>query len=813
MKQKKSQALSPKQSELMQVAVAFHQAGQLDEAEQQYRKLLAVLPTNTALLSNLGTIAIQKGDLDSALKLFERSLFINPNQANTIHNCGIALKDLKRLNDALVRFDSAIALVPNYVEAHFNRSVTLYELKRLNDALVSFDDVIALNPDYADAHFNRGVVLHDLNRLDEAFEVYKYTISLMPQYFAVYFKCGLLLHELNNLQEALAYFDCAIALKPDYADAYFSRANTLCRLERLEDAIVSYDQVIVLTPEFTGAYIIRGNVLQHLKRLDEALISYDFVISMKADDAEAYCCRANVLHDLKRFDEAVISCRYALEIDPEYAEAYNNLGLTMLELGRLEEAEASFLKAIKYDPNHAKAYNGLGVISSRLGRLNSEYFKKALAISPEYNDIFSNWLFNASMSASLNPSELFAEHLLYAEQYEAPLRPYWQSHNNDKDPYRCIQIGFVSGDFCDHAIASFVEPLLIHLSQFSSLTLHAYYNRVQIDKVSLRLQGYFSFWTAVVGLSDDELAEKIRSDGIDVLIDLSGHTSHNRLLTFARKPAPIQASWMGYPGTTGLQAMDYYLADKFFLPQEPFKDQFTEKLVYLPATAPFNPHNSAPDVNALPALTNGYITFGSFNRLNKFSPEVISVWAKLMLALPTSRLILAGMPESGYDTLITWFAEHGIVHERLSFYPRSNIVEYLALHHQIDMCLDTFPYNGGTTTCHATWMGVPTLTMAGQTPASRAGASLLQQLGLDDFVSNNVNEFVNKGLSLANDLERLTEIRKVLRKRFELSAYHQPELIAKSLEQALRIMWQRWCDDLPSIDLDISHYNNLVTLT
>ena len=813
MKQKKSQALSPKQSELMQVAVAFHQAGQLDEAEQQYRKLLAVLPTNTALLSNLGTIAIQKGDLDSALKLFERSLFINPNQANTIHNCGIALKDLKRLNDALVRFDSAIALVPNYVEAHFNRSVTLYELKRLNDALVSFDDVIALNPDYADAHFNRGVVLHDLNRLDEAFEVYKYTISLMPQYFAVYFKCGLLLHELNNLQEALAYFDCAIALKPDYADAYFSRANTLCRLERLEDAIVSYDQVIVLTPEFTGAYIIRGNVLQHLKRLDEALISYDFVISMKADDAEAYCCRANVLHDLKRFDEAVISCRYALEIDPEYAEAYNNLGLTMLELGRLEEAEASFLKAIKYDPNHAKAYNGLGVISSRLGRLNSEYFKKALAISPEYNDIFSNWLFNASMSASLNPSELFAEHLLYAEQYEAPLRPYWQSHNNDKDPYRCIQIGFVSGDFCDHAIASFVEPLLIHLSQFSSLTLHAYYNRVQIDKVSLRLQGYFSFWTAVVGLSDDELAEKIRSDGIDVLIDLSGHTSHNRLLTFARKPAPIQASWMGYPGTTGLKAMDYYLTDPFMLPIEQFREQFTEKIAYLPCSAPFMPFLTAPDVNELPALTNGYITFGSFNRLNKLSFEVISLWAKLLLALPDSRLIVAAMPVSGYDNVISWFAEHGISQNRLIFYPRSTMDEYLALHHLVDICLDTFPYNGGTTTCHALWMGVPTLTIMGKTQPGRAGAGLLRTVGLEEFIAYEMEDFINKGFCLAQDINSLVKVRKELRLRFKQSPRGQPQIIANGLEQILRFMWQRWCDDLPSIDLDISHYNNLVTLT
>jgi len=493
-----------------------------------------------------------------------------------------------------------------------------------------------------------------------------------------------------------------------------------------------------------------------------------------------------------------------LQIEPEFAQAHNNLGLTLLELGSLEEAEASFLMAIKYNLNHAEAYNGLGVVSSRLGRLNSEYFKKSLAISPEHSEIFSNWLFNASMSASLNVSELLAEHLLYGDQYEAHLRADWQSHKQNNDSQRCLQIGFVSGDFCDHAIASFVEPLLIHLSQVSSLTLHAYYNHIQHDKVSQRLQGYFAYWTPVVGLSDDELADKIRADSIDILIDLSGHTAHNRLVTFARKPAPILVSWMGYPGTTGLQAMDYYLADKYFLPQEPFKNQFTEKLVYLPASAPFMPYEFAPEVNDLPALNKGYITFGSFNRLNKLNPGVVAVWSKLLQAIPTSRLIMAGMPESGYDSLISWFTGQGVSIERLSFYTRSNMDEYLVLHHQVDICLDTFPYNGGTTTCHAMWMGVPTLTLSGQTPASRVGSTIMLSIGLEEFVANTEKDFVNKGLSVVNDLDGLALLRRELRNRFKLSPAQQPELIAKGVERALRLMWQRWCKDLPPISLDVS---------
>ena len=800
MKQNKSQTLSPKQSEMMQVAVALHQAGQLDAAELQYRKLLKVVPNNTALLSNLGTIAIQKNQLESAEKFFERSLFINPNQGNILNNYGIVLKELKKLDKALSSFNRAIALVPDYIDAYFNRSITLYELNRLEDALLSFDYVIALKPDYANAHFNRGVTLHDLKRLDEALDAYKFTISLMPDYFAIYFKCGLILHELNNLQEALAYFDCAISLKSDYGDAYFNRGNTLCGLKRLDEALANYDQAIVLDPDNVFAYITRANVLQHLKRLDDALANYDHVISIKPDHAEAYSNRANVLHDLKRLKEAELSCRIALQIEPEFAQAHNNLGLALLELGHLEEAEASFLMAIKYNSNYAEAFNSLGVVSSRLGRLNSEYFKKSLALSPDQPDIFSNWLFNASMSANLNAKELLAEHLLYGEKYEAHLRADWQSHEQNKDPQRCLKIGFVSGDLCDHVLINSLEPLLIHLSKLPSLSLHAYYNHIKIDNVTQRLQNYFSSWISVVALTHTIIVDKIRADGIDILIDLSGHTARNLLPTFARKPAPIQITWMGYPGTTGLKAMDYTFVDRFLM----LKDLFTEKLVYLPAAAPFSSPVDAPDVSVLPALRNGYITFGSFNRVVKYNAKVIAVWAKLMQALPTSRLRLNWIPESSNDIVIAWFAECGIQQDRLSFHPRSNIDNFLELHQEVDIGLDTFPYGGSTTTCQALWMGVPTLTMVEETIASRMASIWLNQVGLNDFIADNEEDFLNKGLSVANDLERLAKLRMELRTRFKRSPIQQPELIAKNVEHAFRYMWQRWCDGLLPISFDVS---------
>ncbi|SFC75514.1 Glycosyl transferase family 41, partial [Polaromonas sp. OV174] len=323
-------------------------------------------------------------------------------------------------------------------------------------------------------------------------------------------------------------------------------------------------------------------------------------------------------------------------------------------------------------------------------------------------------MFSISQNEAVDAAALFAEHCRFGAQFEAPLRAQWPQHGNSREPARCLQVGFVSGDLYNHAVASFIEPVLVHLAAYASLSLHAYANHPTDDSVTQRLRGHVKHWHPVVGLSDAALAEKIRADGIDILIDLSGHTSKHRLLSFVRKPAPVQVSWIGYPGTTGLSSMDYYLSDRFILPPGQFDHQFTEKLVYLPANAPFLPAAYAPLVNDLPALSHGYLTFGSFNRPSKISRAVIALWSQLLRALPDSRMVLGAMREDDqYDTLTAWFAEERIARERLDFHPRSGMRNYLALHHQVDVCLDTFPYNGGTTTYHALWMGVPTLTLAG----------------------------------------------------------------------------------------------------
>jgi predicted O-linked N-acetylglucosamine transferase (SPINDLY family) len=311
-------------------------------------------------------------------------------------------------------------------------------------------------------------------------------------------------------------------------------------------------------------------------------------------------------------------------------------------------------------------------------------------------------------------------------------------------------------------------------------------------------------------MTDGQLEKTILDDRIDILIDLSGHTALNRLRVFALKPAPLQASWLGYPGTTGLQAMDYYLADGHLLPPGQFEPSFTEKIAYLPAAWTFKPHANSPSVNGLPALEAGFVTFGSFNRSGKLNPFTIRLWCRLLRETPSSIMIMAGIPlNERRQTLLEIFNAEGIVSERVAFFPRTDMDTYLVLHHQVDICLDTFPYTGGTTTNHALWMGVPTLTLTGQTPASRQCAANLSHLGLEGFIASDADDFVQKGLFWSTEIAALADVRQGLRERWLKSPLRQPETIASGLDAALRHMWRRWCQEQPAQSFSIAASNQV----
>lgn len=560
-------------------------------------------------------------------------------------------------------------------------------------------------------------------------------------------------------------------------------------------------------PESAGPWKILGVCLHQQGQAKDALTALLNAARLSANDAEVHYNLGITQASLGQLNEAVASYRRSLALKPDFAAAHNNLGDVLRNLEKLDESVKSCRRALAIKPDYAGAHQNLANALVDLGKVEEAVssYRTALQINPNFPEAYSNLLFCLNHSESSDAWALFAESCRFAEQFEAPLQVNWQPHSNSREPERCLQIGFVSSDLRSHAVAHFFEPVLQQLAQYPQLALHAYYNHAVEDDVTLQLRTYFAHWHDIADMSDEALAQKIRADGIDILYDLTGHTAQNRLLTFARKPAPVQVSWIGYPGTTGLKAMDYYQSDRFLFPDDRFDGHFTEKIVRLPASSVFLPSKYSPPVNTLPALSNGLITFGSFNRVSKISRSVVALWAQLLRAVPNARMLLGAMSENGEEkTLIKWFAQENIAQDRLIFHVRSGMDVYLGLHHQVDICLDTFPYGGGTTTFHALWMGVPTLTLGGNTMAGWAGVSILGHVGLESFAAYDETDFVGKGVFWANNLAELSGVRAGLRERFAQSARGRPDVVATAMERAIRIMWQRWCEGLPAESFEVT---------
>lgn len=613
------------------------------------------------------------------------------------------------------------------------------------------------------------------------------------------------LKELDQFKEAEAACLRAIEQNPSSAISLFQYGELLRNARHNDQAIAVYQAALLLEPNNAACRNGLGMTLQAIGKLDLAIEAYQRMLILMPGSAVAYNNIGSIQQAQGQTETAIQNFRRAVEIEPSFADAHCNLGTCLMNLGRYEESLESNLRSIALKPEDLHAHTNISAVLNTLGRIDEaiEHCRLALEINPDWGYVHSNLLFSISHSALTNPTELLAEHRRFAEQFETPVRAQWPQHANDRDPSRRLRVGFVSADLNNHAVASFITPVLENLKHAPGLELLAYSNSPRNDEVTQHLRTLMNAWHQIDHLSHEDLAQQIISDGIDILIDLSGHTGHNRLLTFARKPAPLQLSWIGYPGTTGLQAMDYYLTDRYFSPAGLLDDQFTEKLLRLPACAPFLPSPLAPPISPAPASEHGYITFGSFNRPNKLSRDVIARWSKLLLAVPDARMVLAGMPSVHISNkLRAWFASEGIEAERLSFYARTDMADYLALHRLVDVCLDTAPYAGGTTTFHALWMGVPTLTMTGSTLPSRVGATILEQAELHEFIAHDDADFIQKGKLISSNIAHLAALRFGMRTRMNNSPIGQPALIAAGLDDALRSIWQRWCAGLEPVSFE-----------
>ncbi len=605
----------------------------------------------------------------------------------------------------------------------------------------------------------------------------------VPDYWLGYLEALLLCGRIDEATQALALgrqHGLAGGGVDDFAKR-LGQASAACNERALLAAMARGDTAAAqalartltgLSPEHGLPWKVLGALLWADGCTVEGLAAMQTSALLLPDDAEAHCNLGLTLSKLSRFEEAETHLRRALDIDPEFSIAHYRLGMTYSLQGRLAEAQVSLRRGIALRSNYAQGEDAQN---------------------------YSNLLFILSHDATVDADSLFAEHRLFSEVFESGLSASWPAHANERDPERRLKIGFVSGDLYEHSVGQFLEPVAMHLALRPDLELHAYCTHTVEDALSRRLHALFKSWNPVEALSDTAFAGKIMDDRIDVLIDLSGHTGHNRLPVFARKPAPVQISWLGYPGTTGLNAVDYYLADRRWLPPGQFDRLFTERLAYLPDRWAFKPHAAAPAVGPLPALASGYLTFGSFHRLGKINSSTIRLWSQLLLALPQATMLVLGVPVDGPEKrLLDEFAAHGVEPNRLTFHGRCTMDVYLAFHNQVDIALDTLTYAGATTTMHSLSMGVPTLTVAGATSQARAGAGILANVGLDQFIAADAADFLAKARYWAEHLTELAELRAGLRARLACSPAGQPALIAAHFASALRHMWRRWCAGMPA---------------
>ncbi|OIQ97444.1 photosystem I assembly protein Ycf3 [mine drainage metagenome] len=683
------------------------------------------------------------------------------------------------------------------LELRISKALSLYQAGHKQQAELIYRDVLLTNPNQPNANYHLGVIALEIGLVDDSLPFFKTALEADPQeasYWLGYIDALIQATHYEEAQLVLSY-GLQAGLSGQEVNALISIMESKLGSEATQDQI----SLTLTSVEDELIDLFSKQQYKEVERRVQSLVQ----------EYPHWLVGWKILSDtlLVQRKDARFSASKALELNSMDAKEHCYYGLVLKNQGDLKGAAMAFEQAVKLKPDYAAAYNNLGIVKKDTGDVEAgiRNYRRALELNPGYASCYSNLLFCLSHSTCIDVKALFNEHRLFSVQYELPLKAAWHIHANQRNPERCLRIGFVSADFRDHSLAYFIEPLLNYLSISSSLSLHAYSASSLEDDVTQRLRGQFKGWSKVDAMTNDMLATKIREDGIDILVDLDGHTAGNRLLVFAMKPAPIQVSWLGYLATTGLTAMDYYLADGYLLPPGKLDCQFTEKIVQLPANAPFMPFDTAPEVNALPALKNGYITFACFNRINKITQSVVRLWSKLLNAVPNAKMLLGGMPQDGsYDTIIEWFALEGVLVERLIFHSRSSIDNYLLLHHEVDICLDTFPSNGVTTTCHALWMGIPTLCIEGESLASRGALGVMKHVGLNEFVALSESDFVDKGLYWSSHAGELAQIRASLRNRFEQSNLARPESIAKGLERAFRQMWQQWCKHLPAESFEVS---------
>ncbi|HEY8746403.1 MAG TPA: tetratricopeptide repeat protein [Tepidisphaeraceae bacterium] len=748
----------------LEQAMNHHRAGRLGEAEVLYRAILAQQPDHADALHLLGVLAHQIGRNADAVDLIRKAISVRPDAAPYYNNWGVALSAVGRHSDAIAAQSHAVALDPTDVDSHNNLARSFVRAGQPGAALGEFRAALALTPSDAEILSNLSNVLRLTGDLTEAIAVGRKAISLRPDLPAGYNNLGAALHMAGEFAQAIETYGRAIALRPeggDAADVYHNLGVSLHRVGRFEQAIEAFTRATEL----------------------------------QAGRAESFHQLAYTLRERGRLDEGMVAARRAIALDANHADAHNNLGIILCEKGLIDEAADAFRQAIVLRNEFGGAYNNLGNALKDTGEIEGAIacYRQAARFDP-HTRVAENLLYSLHFHPGYDAKQLADEHAAWNQAYARPLAGQIIPNDNERSPDRRLRVGYVSMDLREHPVGRFLLPLLKH-HDHSAFEIFCYTDLARPDAVTEKLKNASDAWRTTTGLSDEALAKVIREDRIDILVDLAMHMDGTRMLTFARKPAPVQVTYLAYCSTTGLETIDYRLTDPFLDPPGIDESIYSEKSVRLAHTYwCYEPPATAPGVAPLPAATKGHVTFGSLNNFGKVSRAALSVWMEIMGKVPGSELIIHAGEGAHRERVQGDFAQAGISPDRIHFVSRIPISQYMHQYNSVDIALDTFPYPGGTTTCDAFYMGVPVITLAGPTAATRGGVSILSNVGLTELIADSKERYVQIGVELAGDLSRLAELRSTMRDRMSRSALMDGAGFARDVEREYREMWKAWCE-------------------
>jgi predicted O-linked N-acetylglucosamine transferase (SPINDLY family) len=737
-------------------AIAFHQTGNLADAERLYLQLMAAQPQDAAPPHLLGVVRAQQGRNGEALELIGAALKIRPDAPEILSNYANVLKAQGRFTDALDNYDRALAIKPDYAAALAKRGLVLRDLGRLAEALDSTERALALNPNYAEAASNRGIILSDLGRHDEA----------------------------------LASYDRALAVARDYPDLWNNRALTLKCAKRPVEALASVERALALHPDFAEAHSNRGIILFDLKRMGEALASYGQALTLRPDYAEAFNNRAVALWSLKRFAESLADCDHALALRPHFADAFYNRGNALLEMGRPEEALESYEQALTADPGHPNALSGLANAAMTIGdwartakladRLKQDVQAGTSVIQPFV--LMGYW--------DDNELQLRCSQNYVRQTGPGPQPPLWKGERYTHDR---IRVAYLSADFHQHVTAALTVEMFEHHDRTQFETIAVSFGPDDGSTMRGRLIDAFDRFHDARLQTDREVATLLKRWEVDIAVDLGGHTSGARPWVLAHRAAPVQAKYMGYPGTSGSNFIDFIVTDRIVVPpdQDPF---FSEKIAALPDTLWVTDTVSTilpPPTRTESGLPETGFVFCCFNHNWKITAPLFDIWMRLLGKVEGSVLWLLQGNEAIRANLRREAQARGIDPMRIVFAGRTTPDLHLARQQLADLFLDTLPYNAHTTASDALWAGLPVVTTPGHSFPARVAASILTAAGLPELIAPNLSSYESLALELATHPERLRAIREKLAHNRQTTPLFDTARFTRNLEAAYRTMLEQ----------------------